>query len=88
MCDCIVQIEKKSFESVREQKEGEFAKGNLTPSSFPIIDNKFKGRRTHSEYKFAFAPKKKDGTLGKPKTQSVNILHSYCPFCGEKHNNE
>lgn len=85
MCNCIKEIEQKTFETVKEQKEGEFSKGNITPSSFPIIDNKFKDRRTHSEYEFVFAPKKKDNTVGKPKKQSVNILHAFCPFCGEKH---
>lgn len=87
MCDCIKTIESKTLEMVKEQKEGEFAKGGITPSSFVIVDNKFNPRRTHSEYEFTFAPKKKDGTIGKPKKQTVNIIHSYCPFCGEKHAN-
>jgi hypothetical protein len=85
MCNCLKDIESKTFEMVKEQKEGEFTKGNITPSSFLIIKNKFSNRATHSEYEFTFAPKKKDGTTGKPKKQTVNITHSYCPFCGEKH---
>lgn len=61
MCDCIKKIETKTFEMVKEQKEGEFTKGNVTPRSFTIINNKFGPRRTNSEYEFTFAPKKKDG---------------------------
>jgi hypothetical protein len=85
MCKCITEIESKTFEAVQKQKEGEFTKGNITPSSFVIENNKFKARATHSEYEFTFAPKKKDGTIGKAKKQSVNIIHTYCPFCGEKY---
>lgn len=85
MCDCIKQLEKQTLELVKEQKEGEFTKGNITPSSFRIINNKFSDRETYSEYEFTFAPKKKDGTIGKAKKQTVNIIHKYCPFCGEKH---
>jgi len=85
MCNCIKEIEEKTFEAVKEQKEGEFTKGNIIPSSFLIIRNKFSNRATHSEYEFTFAPKKKDGTIGKPKKQTVNLIHKYCPFCGEKH---
>lgn len=85
MCKCIIEIESKTFDLVKEQKEGEFTKGNITPSSFIIIKNQFKNRRTHSEYEFTFAPKKKDGSIGKSKKQSVNIIHEYCPFCGEKY---
>lgn len=88
MCNCIKEIEDKSFEAVKTQKEGEFTKGNLIPTSFPIVANQFKNRRTHSEYGFTFAQKKKDGTIGKPKKQTVNIMHQYCPFCGEKHEND
>lgn len=85
MCDCIKKIEEKSFETVKNQKEGEFEKGNLIPSSFMIVKNKFTNRQTHSEYQFTFAPRKKNGTIGMPKKQTVNIIHQYCPFCGEKH---
>lgn len=85
MCKCLKEIEEKTLEAVKSQKEGEFTKGNIIPSSFAFVGNKFKGRTTHSEYEFTFAPMKKDGTIGKPKKQTVNIMHAYCPFCGEKH---
>lgn len=88
MCDCIKTIETKTFLMVQEGKEGEFTKGNITTSSYPIIDNQFKDRRTHSEYEFTFAPKKKNGTIGKPNRKTVNVMHSYCPFCGEKHSKD
>jgi len=85
MCDCIKTIEDKTFEAIRDQKEGVFKKGDLIPSSFPIVKNRFKDRQTHSEYEFTFAPKKKDGTIGKYKKQTVNIMHQYCPFCDKKY---
>lgn len=85
MCNCIKDIEEKSFKAVSGQKDGDFKKGYLLPVSFPIIKNKFLNRRTHSEYEFTFSPRKKDGTIGKPKRQTVNIMHQYCPFCGKKY---
>jgi hypothetical protein len=85
MCDCIKEIENKAFDKVKEQKEGEFSKGILTPIHFPIVKNKFMDRQTYSEYEFTLAPKKKDGTIGKPKKQTVSIMHQYCPFCGKKY---
>lgn len=88
MCDCIKTLETKTLEMVKEQKDGEFTKGKITPSCYPVIDNQFKDRITHSEYEFMFAPKKKDSTIGMPKKQTVSIMHSYCPFCGEKHSKD
>ena len=88
MCNCITEIEKKTFLLVQEQKEGEYEKGHLTPAGFQIKKNSISARTTTSEYEFTFAPKKKDGTIGKPKKQTVTIVHSFCPFCGEKHNND
>lgn len=85
MCNCIKEIEEKTFQVIQYQNDGEFTKGNINPSSFPIVNNQFKNRQTHSEYEFTFAPKKKDGSIGKSKKKTVNIMHSYCPFCGEKY---
>lgn len=85
MCNCITEIEKMAFDKVKQQNEGEFTKGALIQTGFQIRNNKITDRTTISEYEFTFAPKKKDGTIGKPKKQTVNIVHSYCPFCGEKY---
>lgn len=73
------------METVKDQKQGEFSNGKLLQTHFPIVKNRIINRITYSEFQFSFAPKKKDGTIGKPKIQIVNISHTYCPFCGEKH---
>jgi hypothetical protein len=88
MCDCIKTIESKTLDEVRKQKEGEYEGGKLVNVCFLIVKNKFTNRRTYQEFEFQFAPMKKDGTIGKEKRQTVNINHSYCPFCGEKYDAE
>lgn len=87
MCNCIKEIEKKSFEVVKEQKKGIFSDGKLLQTHFPISKNQVKDRITYSEFSFYFAPEKKSGSIGKSKRQTVHVSHVYCPFCGEKHNN-
>lgn len=88
MCNCLKTIEGKTLEVVKGQSDGEFSGGKLIHSHFPISKNQIKGRITYSEFVFSFAPKKKDGTIGKVKKQTVSISHSFCPFCGKKHNND
>lgn len=88
MCNCIKEIEAKTLDAVKEQKEGEYSEGKLLNVCFILVKNKFTNRRTYNEYQFLFAPKKKDGTIGKEKKQTVNITHQYCPFCGEKYDSE
>lgn len=88
MRDCVKIIETKTMEVVKEQKEGEFTGGRMLNTHFPIVNNTFKGRITYNEFQFSFAPKKKDGTIGKVRKQIVSLSHSFCPFCGEKHNND
>lgn len=88
MCDCLKNIEAKTMEVVKEQKDGEFSDGRMLNTHFPIVNNAFKDRITYNEFQFQFAPRKKDGTIGVPKKQTVSISHSYCPFCGEKHSKD
>jgi hypothetical protein len=85
MCDCLKTIETKTMEVVKGQKEGEVTDGKMLNTHFPFVKNSLKNRVTYNEFQFFFAPIKKDGSIGKPKKQTVSISHSYCPFCGEKH---
>ena len=85
MCDCIKEAEGKILESIRENIQGEISGGKLLQTHFPIVKNQIKGRITYTEFQCTLTPTKKDGSMGKPKKQTVNISHAYCPFCGEKH---
>lgn len=85
MCKCLQEIEQKTLEMLREDRDGQISGGKITNSHFPIIKNQFKDRETYSEFEYKLTPVKKDGTIGKTKTQTINIGHSYCPFCGEKY---
>lgn len=89
MCNCIKTIEEKTLETLRENNEGQFDKAEgLCCTQFPIVKGQFLDRQTYNEYQFLFSPIRKDGTVGKVKKRTVNISHTYCPFCGEKYKND
>jgi hypothetical protein len=85
MCNCIINVEEKLIERVKETNQGEIEGGKILQSHFHFTENGFGPRTTYSEFQFTLSPLKKDGTIGKPKKQTVNISHTYCPFCGKKH---
>lgn len=85
MCDCIKKVEDKMKNHIQETANGETYDYKLLQTHFPFVKNTIKGRITYTEFQYMLAPIKKDGTTGKHKKQTVNISHSYCPFCGEKH---
>lgn len=85
MCDCLKKIEASMYEHTQKMN-GEVSAGRIIQSQFPFsIKGGIKARTTYSEYEYKFAPLKKDGSIGKPKTQSINLGHNNCPFCGEKY---
>lgn len=40
--------------------------------------------RPYIEFEFTSTFEKKDKTRSKPKTRRINVLHTYCPFCGKR----
>lgn len=94
MCNCIKEIEDQMTGHVKNKHSkppfsGTIGNGKILQSQFPFSINEgkgvIKGRVSFSEFKYLFTILKKDGTYGKPKNVIVNVGHSYCPWCGEKH---
>ena len=75
MCDCITRIEEKLTEKCKEKRFNKpFEKVDLE-TSLVIIGNKLEART----FCRAFIT-----LTGQKKVVETNVLHSYCPFCGEK----
>lgn len=74
MCDCINTIEKKVFEKYKDEKFN-----NKTVNSANFMDIGF----------FASGRSKTFSRIGldlngQKKKWEINMIHSFCPFCGEK----
>lgn len=72
-CKCIEQLEKNLIGT--EQKGGIVRKAELINAAFIGQDFEY---RTISEVECEILIK------DKPKKKIVNVIHSYCPFCGKK----
>ena len=84
-CDCINIISKDIVE--RAEKDPERPKGfRILRSGFDqvAIFPDTPDTRTYSSYIIKSTFEKKDGTESRPKSSSVMIVHTYCPFCGTK----
>ena len=76
MCNCVKEIEEKTFE--KYQKKNPFRR--------PVKRVELKG------VAFLFGENVKMKTVneleieleGQKRTKSVSVVHSFCPFCGEK----
>lgn len=85
MCDCVKEIEKKSEQSIQEQTpKALISKVEFVDRSF-VFDKKVPRLATHSTVEYRHQFTKANGELSKPRTKKVMLLHSFCPFCGEKY---
>lgn len=83
MCDCRKELETQLTERFKANAPQAFEhRVGLQGYGFAIVDNTLT-MRGYMPYKAsADFPLKKGGT--KPKTQTGNMVFSFCPFCGEK----
>lgn len=71
MCNCIQETEKKTTELlIKKNPDKQVLNVELVEIGFS-----FKGSQTYNTIKYTLNNKKK----------SINIYHTYCPFCGEKY---
>lgn len=77
MCDCIDELEKKMAEHLTETKayKKPIKKVELKGKGFTLGGNSV-SVRTKTDFEVTLDGQKKKDT--------VPVLHSYCPFCGEK----
>ena len=81
MCKCVEEHKKNILEKCLDKKfDG--LKADITPSNIAWMMQG--GTKGFSKYSIEAETVTK---TGKPKTvkQQVNMLHAYCPFCGEKY---
>ena len=85
-CGCVEKIEKLILEKVKEQNKD--VKGyNIEHCFFEnasILDND----TTYSTVIYYENHLQKNGLASKTKTHKQIIIHTYCPFCGEKLRND
>jgi hypothetical protein len=75
-CDCIKRIEDKVLNHVKEQgKQAESASMQNLAFMFSSSETK-----THQEIEVTIN--------GKKKKEKINIIHTYCPFCGKEYTKE
>lgn len=87
MCDCLTKATDSAMEVAISRNEGGIIKRDLIQVGWPIKNGATGPQTTFTEFEYTFVPMKKDGSLAKPKKKIINLFHSFCPFCGEKHNN-
>lgn len=81
MCNCLETITKKIEE---------FPEEFIREKGLEIDSVNFQGKfiwpkeMLYAQVKLEYTFEKTNGTRSKPKTKFINIIHSYCAFCGEK----
>ena len=82
MCNCIENLEKKAEQTLTDQGFVLADKPKLA-TVLVIKDLKFTNESTATEMTYSIIKTLKNGTT-KTLNQKTKVLHSYCPFCGEK----
>jgi hypothetical protein len=82
-CNCISDIENKVLDKLTNDKAGlvNSVKMQNMGLSFDDPEN---GWRTSQPIEYEFRPLKKDGSYGKVAKKTVEMYHTFCPFCGVK----
>jgi len=78
MCECITKAEEKADEMIRggNQFKKPVKKVRVTGIAWPIINNEMT-LRTCSKLEIELE--------GQKKKPEMTLIHTYCPFCGEKY---
>lgn len=90
MCNCIKETEQKIIGNLKErfpektfnEELNRFQGTGMQNVALSFGENG--GHKTYSEFKIESSFEKVNGTQSRPKKETVNIYHSYCPFCGIK----
>jgi len=87
MCQCIERIESATMDRLKEKhperkliEEGD--SGEIQNQSF-MLDGS--GTKLYVPLKYRYTFTKKDGSESAERSDTVNILFTFCPFCGTKY---
>jgi hypothetical protein len=88
MCECVAQTRIQvatHFATKLAGKAEVDEKASLHNQGIRQVGNKLVAVG-YDEYRLRTWPLKKDGTkTGKEKMERIEVVHSYCPHCGEKY---
>lgn len=87
-CNCIEEAEQNALKHLKESYPDKNFSEELNRFNGTGMQNTLLsfgedgGYRTYNEFKVESSFTKVNGTQSRPKKESVNIIHSFCPFCG------
>jgi len=91
MCDCASNLKSKIAEHAKAAYAGKREveeTAQLHNQGMRLLGNKLIAA-PYDEYRIRTYPLKKDGTkTGKEKVEVLEVVHSFCPHCGEKYPTE
>lgn len=84
MCDCLEKAKDKILEHVRKQndKTGKIDNGDFKNKGLSLNGG---GWKTYQPFEYEMQNIKKDGSMGAIRKHTVDMYHTFCPFCGKKH---
>ncbi len=83
MCKCLTSLTEQSIQLLAKQNPGAVISKADGMLQVAIM---FEGpSRTFTDFEYTIQNKKKDGAPHKPRTKKTTILHTFCPFCGNKY---
>lgn len=84
MCNCITKVEDSAIKRLVDEKGVTVLSGGLKQIGFSLKERSGMGVSTYTDYEYRGTRPKRNGMPSKPFTKRTPVLHSYCPFCGEK----
>ena len=85
MCNCLINLKKNLLKDITELS---------TEKDFKILEGDFLNRaltfdpsdvKIYLEFKYISTFTRANGETSKPKSKTVNIFPTYCPFCGKEY---
>lgn len=70
---------------LRERGNERIVEGRFKNTGFAMSGLTIGQHQSYNPFEYVAVARKKDGTDAKPKTKTVSLYHSYCPFCGIKY---
>jgi hypothetical protein len=88
MCNCVKELPPKIIDQLQDREKGKAKLGTgrllTTGLTFPK-GNKESWYQTGQQLEYEYTPIKKDGSFGKQINKTIQLVHHFCPFCGEKY---
>lgn len=87
MCNCIKEVSEVGMKNLQDKfPTDRIDHGQMLCVSFVFGETTHMA--TYNDLQYQHTPRKKDGTLGKPRNKTVALLHIFCPYCGLPYDKE